>query len=493
VHGRADHRVSRSKIVANPSPVAFLALLLVLPLTIFAFVRLKPLAAALWVVLGSILFLPERVGFDFPGLPSLDKRTLPALCLSVAVLLTARKKMREARVGRGVDLLLLLGFLQIVGSAFTNVDPLRYGDVLLPGHKPWDILSLECGMLLGTTVYFVLGRILVRSADDARQLLRAIVIAGLIYAPFCVVEMVMSPQWHNWIYGFAQHSWAQVMRDGGWRPMVFMDHGLALSLFMFGAAFSGWCLFKARTTILGLPAWMAALALTLLLTMLRSLGSLIYGIVAIPMTLLLGARAKLRLALVMGFLFCLYPLSRATLTFPTAELVDLSARVSQERAQSLEYRLKNDDLLVERALTRPAFGWGGFGRMYVFNESGRRLTIADGAWIVMLGSGGIVGLVIQFAMLQLPVLNAARRWRQIAAQDRNLLASVAVLNAFFAIDLLPNGMFNPLPMFLAGSVMGLSQGMALAPSTALNPELIRRWLLAVRRQPRRFAPNVRQS
>ena len=58
------------------------------------------------------------------------------------------------------------------------------------------------------------------------------VLGGLIYVPLCLFEVRMSPQLHNMVYGFAQHSFGQTVRGGGWRPMVFMQHGLAVGLFM---------------------------------------------------------------------------------------------------------------------------------------------------------------------------------------------------------------------------------------------------------------------
>ena len=63
--------------------------------------------------------------------------------------------------------------------------------------------------------------------------------------------------------------------------------------------------------------------------------------------------------------------------------------LNDERAQSLEFRLDNEDLLIAKALQRPIFGWGGWGRNFVYDESEhRRVTVVDGMWIIALGSYG---------------------------------------------------------------------------------------------------------
>ena len=41
--------------------------------------------------------------------------------------------------------------------------------------------------------------------------------------------------------------------------------------------------------------------------------------------------------------------------------------INEERAHSLEYRLENEDLLIAKALQRPIFGWGGWGRNCVYD------------------------------------------------------------------------------------------------------------------------------
>ena len=63
-------------------------------------------------------------------------------------------------------------------------------------------------------------------------MLRGLVVAGLIYSLPMLFEVRMSPQLHTWIYGYFPHSFGQQMRDGGFRPVVFIGHGLGVAFFV---------------------------------------------------------------------------------------------------------------------------------------------------------------------------------------------------------------------------------------------------------------------
>ena len=72
-------------------------------------------------------------------------------------------------------------------------------------------------------------------------------IGGLVYVPLCWLEVQLSPQLHRWLYGKHQHAFIQQMRDGGYRPMVFMQHGLMVGMWMGMTALIGIWLWKAKT------------------------------------------------------------------------------------------------------------------------------------------------------------------------------------------------------------------------------------------------------
>ncbi|MBV5327317.1 MAG: hypothetical protein JZU65_06720, partial [Chlorobium sp.] len=81
-------------------------------------------------------------------------------------------------------------------------------------------------------VPFLAGRIYFKDESTIKDLHRGIIIGGLIYMVLCLYEIRMSPQLNNMLYGFFPHSWVQHLRYGGFRPIVFMQHGLMVALWM---------------------------------------------------------------------------------------------------------------------------------------------------------------------------------------------------------------------------------------------------------------------
>jgi hypothetical protein len=444
----------------SPSPVAFAALLLLAPLTAVAFSMLRPAVAASTVWLFAVLFLPEKVAIDAPAIPPLDKNSIAAICVLVAGLVSAPGKLRSARPGTGFDWLAIVAMVGAFVTVLTNPEPLFYGRTHLPGLALYDAVSVVGRLILTVVVPFFVGRAMHRSADDARDLLRVLVIFTLIYTPFVLYEVRMSPQLHRIVYGFAQHSFAQTVRDGGYRPMCFMGHGLALAMFVFTGATAAWALAVARVRVLNLGGGTLALLITGLMAILRSLGALVYTVVLAPLTRFAPFWVQRFIIYALCAVIVTYPFMRATGTFPTDLLLENATSHSADRAQSLGFRFENEDLLLARAQLKPWFGWGGYGRSRVFDEYGNDISVTDGAWIIVLGDGGAVGLVSIFGLLLFPALVATRTARRLKARkDRALLLGLTWIVVVTTVDLLPNGLFSSLNHYLAGCLAGLAVGM----------------------------------
>jgi hypothetical protein len=458
---------------------AQLALLLTPLFALWAFAKYKPSKAILIVMFGCVLFLPEKTSFQVPAAPPLDKQSIPLLCMLVGVLVTGRREIVAARPGRGIDLCIVGMLAGCVGTMLTNPESLRYGPTLLPGLTRSDLISDWVYTLLHVATPFLLGRLFFRDAADARALLSALVIAALVYTPFILIELRLSPQFHYWVYGFGQQTFVESKRGGGWRPVVFMRHGLALALFISAAALAAWALAKQRYRITRLPPGIIAAWLSALLAMMNSMGAFIYGAIAVPIAWLTKPKSQLRFALVVAILIALYPTLRITGVFPAQDLVDLSARHSQERAWSLAVRFANEDAFLHRALLKPLFGWGGWARGHVWNQEGKDDSILDGGWLAML-QRGFVELSLDACLLLLPVVMAFRKVDRVAKVDQPLLAGAAMVSVFYSLDLLPNGIFNRLPMFLAGALAGLAQGMDKTPAAPQNLREIVAKLLALK-------------
>jgi len=399
------------------------------------------------------MFLPERVGFQFEGLPDLGKREISVLSALLGCLVWCPGRLVRARPGRGLESLVFALIAANFVTAATNRSWLFYGPKTLQGLTTWDAISETGADVLTFGLPFFLGRALFWSRSDLIDLMKVLAIAGLVYAPLVLFEIRMSPMLNVWVYGFHQHSWAQVHRFGGFRPLVFMHHGLALSVFVLITAIAATTLARIRQPLLGFPSGVPAGFLAILLLLCRSLGSIAYGIAVLPLVAFAKPRWQLRAAVALSLCVLLYPAMRTAKVFPTERILTAASWISPERAASLETRFQSEDLLAEKAAQRIGFGWGPKGRNIVYDDRGRGTVITDGFWIIILGQKGLVGFYLTFGLLLLPVFLARNRLSRIAKrEDRLLVSGLALLAVVYVVDLVPNGLFTSLPFFFAGTL-----------------------------------------
>jgi hypothetical protein len=451
--------------MGNGNAFAYLTLFGFLPLGVALFSVLRPAVAALLVFLISFMFLPEMVELDFPMVPGIGKQEVAGIACLVGVMLRARGRLWRARPLRGPDIFVLLLFVGDLGTALTNPDIIVWGPTVLPALSLHEAMSLIVYDLLRYLVPFLVGRALFTTGRDLKSLLAALSLAGAIYTPFLFVELMMSPQLHHWIYGFHQHDFLQTIRGGGYRPMVFMPHGLAVGLFMAWSAMAGVTLLKAKKRVAGLPPlFVTAYDMGWLLAC-KSLGAAIYAFVFLPVLWLLRPRAVVRFAAFLAVVVIAYPMLRATGLFPEKALVDGAAVVSARAAQSLDFRFSMEKLLSDRAAERPVFGWGRFRRSMIFDDyTGRDVSVSDGHWIVVYGIQGAWGFLCTFGLIVWPIFVLRRRLRRVQAPDeRIMLAGLACILAVGAVDLLPNALHNSFTVFLAGALWGTTRALSSGP------------------------------
>jgi hypothetical protein len=454
---------------------AYLALLLFIPLSLVAFAGARrPVAAFVGVYMGGILFLPEHAALDFPLVPPMDKNAFAALMGLAGSMLLMRRKLAATRPFQGAEVFFVILVIGIVGTILTNQDPQVFGqdirledgrqigeEIMLPGMVKGDILAYALRDLVAVFLPFYLGRALFRTREDARILLKGTVIIGLIYLPLMLFEMRMSPQLHNWVYGYHANLISHAARGDGFKPTVFLNNGLAVAMFMLAAIVCAAAMFKAREKLAGVAAQLPMGGLWLGLVLSRNLGATVYSLAAVPAVLVSSGKMAGRVAMILVAIVLAYPALRATQTLPVYDFVEFTSGFSPERAQSMNTRFTNEDALFERARERIWFGWGGYGRNRVYNEFGKDVSITDGEWVIRIGGRGIIGFIGFYGMLLFPVVLARRRMKKIAApEDRKIIDALCLLCALNAVDLLPNGMFNQLPFLWAGALAGLSSGLS---------------------------------
>ncbi|MBR8828131.1 MAG: O-antigen ligase domain-containing protein [Gomphosphaeria aponina SAG 52.96 = DSM 107014] len=314
---------------------------------------------------------------------------------------------------------------------------------------------------------YLLGRLYLNSLDGLKELAINIIKGGILYVPLVLYEGRMSPQLHNIIYGYHAHKLEiqQAYRLGGYRPMVFMAHGLMLGMWMMVVALIGFWLWRAGTVkkIWGMSMnWLAPLLIFSFIWC-RSTGAygyLIYGLVIIYIAKWFKTGLPL-LLLIFGI--CYYLLIAASGNFAGEEIVTwIADNINPERAESLEFRFQNEEILAEHARKQWILGWGGWGRNRVMTENWQGdlvdNTVTDSLWIIVFGVNGMVGLVSITLTLLLPAASfcwlryPARTWLnpQVAPA-----AACAVVLTLYMLDCVLNNMFNPIFPLISGGLSGL--------------------------------------
>ena len=436
------------------------------PLVVVILFRRLPLPAALaWSVVAGYLLLPLRAGFDLPVLPAVDKTLVLSLSAGVMCLIALRGRgaggpgpVPPLEIRRGQTLYMgLLGLL--VASPFLtvlqNAEPIFIGDRVLPGIRPYDAFSIISGLLIAL-LPFLLGRRFLADAGSQRILLRVLVLACLAYSVLILYEVRMSPQLNRMLYGFFPHSFAQHIRGDGFRPLVFMNHGLWLAIFVATATLSALALWRDGTPRATRQRWLlAGLYLLAVLVLCRSLGALALTLLFAPLLLFAPRKTQLLLAAVVAGIVLIYPTMRGAGLVPVDAISRTAERINPARAASFQTRLLNEDRLLAHAQRKPLAGWGGWGRNRVYNEDGRDITITDGYWIIVVSGFGWLGYIAQFGLLTAPLLMLGL-WRNrldlpAATTGLALILSVAL------IDLIPNATIGPVLWLMAGSMMGRYQ------------------------------------
>lgn len=444
-----------------PNSLAMLSLA-IWPLVTIGLFRFLPAGrAVIATLLIGYLFLPEPPAFfDFPLIPPLTKHTIPALSAFVMCIWLYGNK--GGFVPRTPAVVVLLGIFLLTPmlTAMTNTELVRWGNYRIQGMTLKDGLALviQQGLLV---IPFLLARRFLADADSQRDLLFAFLIGGLVYSVPMLVEIRLSPQLNMWIYGYYQHDFVQTIRFGGFRPMVFLYHGIWAAFFLLMAILSGFALWRTQQIKANWKLLFSAIYLTIVLVLAKSLGAWLFAAVLIPAILLLGQRWQIRLALVVAGFAIAYPALKGINIIPQDRILEAVERIDEERAMSLGFRFGNENLLLERAREKPLFGWGSYDRNQIIDgATGEVETVTDGRWVILIGIYGWLGFLAEFGLLTLPIFML---WRETYARRQRdysvLIAPLSLILAVNIFDMLPNATLTPLTWLMAGALTGYAESL----------------------------------
>lgn len=435
-----------------------LIMLLIWPIVVSViFSRMPRQKAIIWSILAGYLVLPPVAEIDLPLFPSLNKAIIPALSAYFFSMLKKDEAETEEPPEFSFLVKMFLGMLLVapVLSAVTNGDTLFDGITVRPGITISQAIG-ESMLVFAHLVPFLLGYKYLSNPQGMSLLVRALVLALLAYSLPMMAEVRLSPQMNVWFYGYFQHDFVQTMRYNGFRPIVFLEHPLWVAFLCMTALLCA----VAITRVMRNSKWYAISGyLAMMLVMCKSVGVLLQFSIAFPLLWLARPRQIVFAAMLIGLAVCAYPVVRAQPWMPVEKIVATTSGADADRGQSLEFRLLNETRLLARALERPAFGWGGWGRPLIVDpESGRIETITDGEWIRLLGERGVFGFVAQFGLLVMPLILLWRNWprerRGKPNEEDMALVVVAMIMGLNMLDLIPNATITPISWLMTGMLAG---------------------------------------
>lgn len=349
----------------------------------------------------------------------------------------------------------------------TNGDSVNETYRFIPGLSYKDTFSVVLSQLL-LLLPFILGLQLIRTYEDQVTLLKLLVTAGLIYSVFIMFEIRMSPQLHKWIYGFFPHTWGQQVRYGGFRPVVFLGHGLWVSIFLAVVLGGALALAKIKVRVTRFSNGLVISYLMGLLIIAKGFGAIILGSVLLFGITFLRSKWVIRLAFIIAAIAITYPLLCILEIFPHDFIVSLVYPIDSSQAGSLQFRFNQEVPLLERAKEKIIFGWGGWDRNRLVD------SVTDGYWIILFGKYGLIGFSAIFGLMFTAVHSGIRVFPTLETDsEKYLISGHCLVVAIIMVDQIPNHSINPLFWFLIGALVGRADHVKISqesmPLTKVEP------------------------
>jgi hypothetical protein len=420
---------------------------------------------AFLALLLAFMFLPAYFTIDFPGIPPLDKFSITSLTIIVFMILSGQNfgLNRLSKFCRMVIFIFMFSPLMTVffnGETYLHIKSLSFYDGI--------------AMVINNIIYvvpFLIGAKYFNSYEDQFFIFKTLAISVVFYSFLALYEIRMSPQLHNIFYGFFPHDWLQQIRGGGFRAVVFMGHGLLVSMFIV-VCLGVWAALardKIRVFKVNIGNIFVIAFILVTLILMKSLAALIYGLFLIFAINYISTKKIHLISVILTIIFVTYPLTSSLNLFPHQKLVEVAYSFNPERGQSLEYRFGNEETLLSHALEKQFFGWGGWGRNRVYDpNTGEDITVADGKWVLTIGIRGWIGFLAEYLLMILPIWVAYSTHRTLRndSKDSRLLAAHSLITAIVLIDQMPNASITPFYLLLCGALLARANSMKKAQKSS---------------------------
>jgi tetratricopeptide (TPR) repeat protein len=418
-------------------------LLLWLPFVAFIFTLLPPRKAVITSYIIAWLALPN-IGYRLPGIPDYTKMSATVFAVLLCMAIFDQGRMFSIRP-RWFDIPIFVYCFCPFVTAITN------------DLGPYEGLSAALDQVFNWGLPYLIGRLYITDLDSCRDLCLGIAIGALLYIPICLFELRMSPILELRVYGVFRF---EPMRYGGYRPKGFLSTGLELGMWMTNATMISYLLWSsgAVKSLRGYSFGTLTAGLAVITVMCKASGALsllVFGLVILRLVRWTGRAWPVWLLIAIP---PIYTFTRTLNLWSGQEVVQIAEKtLGPARAESFAYRLNMENLLAQKALIRPIFGWGRFNRSQILDKNGEKATVVDGYWIGTLGLSGMVGLLSLLAVTLLPMILTIRRFPVRTWGDPQVVpvVALALMVTLIMVDFLSNGMWNPIYAVTMGGLLGL--------------------------------------
>ena len=434
------------------------------PATLLLFWKLPPARAAAISLVGGWLFLPtarfadDVAGVDFPYW------IMPA-CLPSEYWTT------KARV---IGVSLLLGVMAFDPNAWRRFRPSFFdlpmlGWCLVPllsglanGVSPIESIANMAYQTLAWGVPYLAGRLYFSDPAGMFVLAGEVVGGALAYLPLCAIEFVIGPRLYELLYGFQPYRTQGMVRYVGYRPIVFLEDGNELGIWLAASALTAWWLWRSGNLrkFWGMPGWLVAAALVSQALMAQSAGAVVLLVAGIStMEVLRRVGRTWPLAVAGGLLLALVAARAANLFDAKAlamktglgrRLVDASTKLDR---RSFGWRLRVEERAVKVALQKPVLGRGRWD----WWRSGPGEERPWGLVSLVLGMYGVVGWSFLLAVFIAPIVAFLRVGSPHLWITPNRAPAAALAGSLAIIGL--DAILNPGVLLVFASVAGALVGL----------------------------------
>lgn len=429
------------------------------PFAMFVFARTSIAKACALVVIGGLLFLPDVTLLSLGSAVAIEKDRVIYLAAILGLVINHRKAFAEARPI--LTLAIIIGVMFAINLACWSANTqsvVDHGEIQ-PGLSFAWVLGQTIDDFFRFALPFLIGKVAFRSAGDLRVVLYCLVGFGVIYTVLILIELVMAIpfrvfQLSDYIYGLR---FRPTFRYGLTEPIVFLGLGHTLATFMVmtviaAAAFKKidknmrWGFFRPFRgwNLIGLLATL-------------KVGATILGLGALAIFSMFRVHRAALLAYLFALGICIYPVLQVYGLFPEDVLVGVVEDFDDKRARSLNGRFDEEEFVLEQIGERLMVGWGHFARIpgASFAGFGTGETGLDAWWVIRLGMSGLLGVIAAFLVCAIPVFRARRMLRSVDSIEVQWLVVATMLCIVVRMaDLLLNGWWNSLPVFMAGALYG---------------------------------------